>query len=282
MRYVRSNGGAVTSRVSVAGTARYAYDRAGRKTRTVSPVGNMSFAYCPWNGRLAAVTNANGVVTAYAYDLMDRVTNVTWRTRGGNALGGFGYGYDAAGRIVSRRHALGTNRFDRAYAYDGLDRLVSDGDVSYAYDAAGNRTAKRGDVGGDVTYALGAGDRLAAWTGGAYEHDAAGCVTHIVRGEDTWDLTWNWRYQLVSIATNGAFAESYSYDALGRRVSTVNAEGTERHVYDENWQVIADIDGDGNVIRSYEWGAGIDQLLAVRIGSRTYTCLLYTSPSPRD
>ena len=70
-----------------------------------------------------------------------------------------------------------------------------------------------------------------------------------------------------------AFAESYSYDALGRRVSTVNAEGTERHVYDEDWQVIADIDGDGNVIRSYEWGEGIDQLLAVRIGSRTYTAL---------
>ncbi len=273
VRYVRSNGGAVTSRVSVAGTERYAYDRAGRRTRTVSPVGKMSFGYCQWNGRLAAVTNANGVVTAYAYDVMDRVTNVTWMTRGGNALGGFGYGYDAAGRIVSRRHALGTNRFDRAYAYDGLDRLVSDGGVSYAYDAAGNRTAKRGDDGGDVAYALGAGDRLAAWTGGAYEHDAAGCVTHIVRGADTWDLTWNWRYQLVSVATNGAFAESYSYDALGRHVSTVNAEGTERHVYDENWQAIADIDGDGNVIRSYEWGEGMDQLLAVRIGSRTYMAL---------
>ena len=35
----------------------------------------------------------------------------------------------------------------------------------------------------------------------------------------------------------------------------------------------ADIDGGGNVIRSYEWGEGIDQLLAVRIGSRTYTAL---------
>mgnify|MGYP002679644250 FL=1 len=273
VRYVRSDGGAVTARVSVAGMSAYAYDKAGRRVRSVSPVGTYTFGHCPWNGLLAAVTNANGAVTAYAYDVMDRVTNVTWTTQGGAALGGLSYAYDTIGRIVARGHALGTNRFDRAYAYDDLDRLVSDGGVSYAYDAAGNRTAKRGDAGGDVAYALGAGDRLASWTGGAYEHDAAGCVTRIVRGADTWDLTWNGQYQLVSVATNGVFAESYAYDALGRRAATTSAAGTERHVYDESWQVIADIDESGHVIRAYEWGEGIDQLLAVKIGSRTYTAL---------
>ena len=273
VRYVRSDGGAVTARVSVAGTSAYAYDKAGRRVRSVSPAGTLAFGHCPWNGLLAAVTNANGVVTAYAYDVMDRVTNVTWTARDGTALGSFTYAYDAIGRIVAREHALGTNRFDRAYAYDDLDRLVSDDGVSYAYDAAGNRTAKRGDAGGDVAYALGAGDRLASWTGGAYEHDAAGCVTRIVRGADTWDLTWNGQYQLVSVATNGVFAESYAYDALGRRAATTSSAGTERHVYDESWQVIADIDESGHVIRAYEWGEGIDQLLAVKIGSRTYTAL---------
>ena len=98
-------------------------------------------------------------------------------------------------------------------------------------------------------------------------------MTRITRGADTWDLTWNGQYQLVSVSTNGTFAESYSYDALGRRVTTRNAEGTERHVYDDNWQVVADLDASGNVIRSYVWGEGIDKLLAVRIGSRTYTAL---------
>ena len=273
VRYARSDGGAVTACVSVAGTALYAYDKAGRRVRSVSPAGTLAFGHCPWNGLLAAVTNANGIVTAYAYDVMDRVTNVTWSARGGASLGGFSYAYDAIGRIVVREHALGTNRFDRAYAYDGLGRLVSDGGVSYAYDAAGNRTAKRGDAGGDVAYALGAGDRLASWTGGSYDHDAAGCVTRIARGADTWDLTWNGQYQLVSVATNGAFAELYAYDALGRRAATTSAAGTERHVYDESWQVIADVDESGNVIRAYEWGEGIDWLLAVRIGSRTYTAL---------
>jgi YD repeat-containing protein len=53
--------------------------------------------------------------------------------------------------------------------------------VDCAYDAAGNRLAKT-DAGGTVSYTLGAGDRLASWTGGSYSHDTAGCVTHIHLG----------------------------------------------------------------------------------------------------
>ena len=203
---------------------------------------------------------------------MNRVTNIAWRTASGSRLGGFAYRYDALGRIVSRAHDLGGASFDRDYAYDDMDRLASDGGTAYAYDAAGNRMTRTED-GETVTYSLGAGDRLAAWTGGSYEYDGAGCVTRITRGADTWDLTWNGQYQLVSVSTNGAFAESYSYDALGRRVTTRNAEGTERHVYDDSWQVVADLDEGGNVLRSYVWGEGIDRLLAVKIGGRTYTAL---------
>ena len=244
----------------------------GRRVRTDSPAGTVRFGHCPWNGLVAAVTNANGIVTAYEYDIMNRMTNIAWRTASGSRLGGFAYRYDALGRIVSRAHDLGGASFDRDYAYDDMDRLASDGGTAYAYDAAGNRMTRTED-GETVTYSLGAGDRLAAWTGGSYEYDGAGCVTRITRGADTWDLTWNGQYQLVSVSTNGAFAESYSYDALGRRVTTRNAEGTERHVYDDSWQVVADLDEGGNVLRSYVWGEGIDRLLAVKIGGRTYTAL---------
>ena len=57
--------------------------------------------------------------------------------------------------------------------------------------------------------------------------------------------------------------------ALGRRVSTTTLEGTIRHVYD-GVQCIADVDADGDVVVSYTWGAGIDNLLATRIGGETY------------
>ena len=217
----------------------------------------------------------------YAHDIMDRVTNISWRTSNGATLGGFAYEYDAVGRITSRSHALGdpsqpspmSQSSQKTYAYDDLDRLSSDGDVAYTYDAAGNRMTRTED-GDTITYTLGDGDRLASWTGGAYAHDAAGNVTRIERdGKPTLDLTWNSQYQLVSVSTNGVFAEGYAYDALSRRVSTTTLEGTTRHIYDNNWQVIADIDEQGSVIASYVWGEGIDKLLAVTIGGATYYAL---------
>ena len=75
------------------------------------------------------------------------------------------------------------------------------------------------------------------------------------------------------LSTNGAFAEGYTYDALNRRVSTTTLEGTTRHVYDNNWQCIADIDENGSVVTSYVWGEGIDKLLAVTVGGSTYYAL---------
>ena len=170
----------------------------------------------------------------------------------------------------------------RAYAYDDLDRLASDGDVAYTYDAAGNRMT-RTENDETITYTLGVGDRLASYGGaastmpphsGAYFYDTAGNVTRIERdGKPTLDLTWNSQYQLVSVSTNGVFAEGYAYDALSRRVSTTTLEGTTRHVYDDNWQVIADIDENGSVVASYVWGEDIDNLLAVNIGGATYYAL---------
>ena len=276
--YVYSDGGEVTGVVSVAGTTRYALDKASRRTRIESPAGTMRLGYCAWNGNVSAVTNGNGMVTAYAYDVMDRVTNIAWTAANGTSLGGFTYAYDAVGRIVSRGHTLGNSSqpsqlsqsSHTTYAYDALDRLASDGGVAYTYDAAGNRMT-RTENGETVAYALDVGDRLASWTGGSYTYNAAGCVTRIERdGRPALDLTWNGQYQLVSVSTNGVFAESYAYDALGRRVSTTTQEGTVRHVYDDSWQCIADIDENGNVLRSYVWGEGIDKLLAVSIGGNVY------------
>ena len=226
---------------------------------------------------------------ANAHDIMDRVTNISWRTTSGATLGGFAYEYDALGRIVSRGHVLGgpsqsspmSQSSQRTYTYDDFDRLATDGDVAYTYGRGGQPHDARRGRRDDNT--LGVGDRLASYGraastmpphSGAYTHDAAGNVTRIERdGRPTLDLVWNSQYQLVSVSTNGVFAESYTYDALSRRVSTTTLEGTTRHVYDDNWQVVADIDEQGNVIVSYVWGEGIDNLLAVTIGNATYYAL---------
>ncbi len=68
-----------------------------------------------WNGLLSEVTNGSGFVVEYMHDIMDRVTNISWRTTSGAAIGGFQYEYDAAGRIVSRSHPIGVG--DRLASY---------------------------------------------------------------------------------------------------------------------------------------------------------------------
>ena len=128
--YSRRNGGGLSVAASVGGTTSYAFDAAGRRTHIASPAGSFALGHCVWNGKLAAVTNANGFVVEYAYDIMDRVTNISWKTASGATLGGFEYEYGVVGRIVSRSHMLGdpsqpsqmSQSSQKNYAYDDLDR----------------------------------------------------------------------------------------------------------------------------------------------------------------
>ena len=77
-----------------------------------------------------------------SHDIMDRVTNIAWKTIGGTSLGGFAYEYEAVGRIVSRSYAHGdpSQSSQKTYSYDDLARFASDGGVTYTYDAAANAT----------------------------------------------------------------------------------------------------------------------------------------------
>ncbi len=82
--------------------------------------------------------------------------------------------------ITSEMYMLET--FSFAHNGDGLRTSASNsvGLATNSYDAAGNRMTRTED-GETTTYTLGVGDRLASWTGGAYTHSAAGCVTRIER-----------------------------------------------------------------------------------------------------
>ncbi len=96
-----------------------------------------------------------------------------------------------------------------------------------------------------------------------YEYDAAGCLTNL----NVIVLEWDERYRLKRfvVPPSGGSVE-YEYDVLGRRVSRtgIPPEGgttnVEHYVYNGN-QVVADLDGSGSVLRTYVWGAGIDNLL---------------------
>jgi RHS repeat-associated protein len=235
--------------------ASYTHDAAERLTSLQFPVSSFQFQYATHNGLVSCVSNAeSGLRVEYTYDVLDRPASIVWRKPDGSVVRSFGYGYNAAGMItnVARESAAES----AAYGYDGLDRLTSAVSsnlaASYSWDLAGN-PVQRVENGNTTDYTMGVGDRLASWTGGGSLFDAAGCVTSITRGADTLGLAWNGRYQLTEAWTNGAAADRFGYDALGRRAWTAS----------DGPHVIADLDATGGVVRSYVYGPGTDNILAM-------------------
>ncbi len=132
---------------------------------------------------------------------------------------------------------------------------------------ANELTAAIGDEAGNVGYAS-ATVTVSVVTNAAYAYDAAGCVTnvsfHAAGVESRTALAWNSRYEMTTVRTNGVFAEKYQYDAIGRRVSTSNGSTTNWLVYD-GMHVVAETDKNGTLQKSYVYGPGIDNALAMTV-----------------
>ena len=264
--------GQVSDVTSAAGDLTYGYDAAERVSEIAAPSGEFVFTYDAHNGLAGCVSNEqSGISVRYGYSEMDQVTNITWFGPSNEVLRSFGYGYDDARMITNVLRESGQRS---AYAYDSLDRLIAatlyasgggvSNETSLEYDLVDNRTIMA-ENGVTNTYTLGGGNRLASWgTDGesTVAHDAAGNVTNASYGDGrSLALSWNGRYQLTEVRTNGVAAETYQYDALGRRISAVT-DGVTNHFVHDGIHVIAEVDGDGNLLRSYTWGPGIDNLLA--------------------
>ncbi|MDD2231065.1 MAG: RHS repeat-associated core domain-containing protein, partial [Candidatus Cloacimonetes bacterium] len=153
-----------------------------------------------------------------------------------------------------------------SYVFDNLSRLLSeklnsDAAVSYSYDLAGNCLSAGGS---SYTYTHNKLDGVL--------HDSSGNITNMVQNGVTLDLAWNSQGQLTSVSTNGVFAESNTWGPLGNRLSTSNANGVVFHAYN-GAQCIADYTASGDLLASYTWGSGIDNLLAVAVydGNTTNT-----------
>ncbi len=214
----------------------------------------------------AARVSGFGVQVSRSLDAAALPTNTAFGVQ--SSAFGVRRSFDLAERLSAvTGGADGPSAASFALAYDALGRLVSADGVAYAYDAAGNRLSVSSVFSVvNNTYAHNRPDGVL--------HDAAGNVTHYVRAGVAYALAWNTLGQLLSVATNGAFAESYTYGPLGRRVSTTDASGTTYHVYDGD-HCAADTDASGNILRSYTWGLGIDNLLAITVYSAAGTNSYY-------
>ncbi len=120
----------------------------------------------------------------------------------------FAFAYDALGRRTSLTRP---NAVNTSYSYDSLSRLLAilhqgtafSGGTSYAYDPVGNRTARS-----DTTQLVGQNPTVATSN---YSYDSI--------------------YELTQAVLNGTTSETYSYGAVGNRLSSL---GVPSYVYNNS------------------------------------------------
>src|SRR5579883_750901 len=178
-------------------------------------------------------TDPEGGSTTYVYDTLHRLQTLTPPTAFGS--GSFGFSYDALSR---RTQMTRPNNVTTNYAYDNLSRLTSvlhqlagstiDG-AMYTLDNAGNRTAKTDQ-------------RTAVAT--SYGYDNIYQLTGVTQGTNT---TESYTYDPVGNRLSSLGVSPYSVNVSNELSSTPNATYT----YDANGNTTSKTDSTGTT--NYTW-----------------------------
>ncbi|THA36505.1 RHS repeat protein [Streptomyces sp. A1277] len=279
----------------------YAYDRAGRLTRATAPDSEliyqydragrvktemvdgriMAYAYDALGRRSRRIT-PTGQVTSYGYDDANRLIHLTtgsqriafdYDANGREQKRAYGEmltltpSFDEAGRLCAEHfsnaartlinrtynyrpdgHLLcleDTTRGARAFELDAAGQVTAvtaaDWKEAYAYDSAGNQTAASWPASPDGA-AIGPrvyeGTTIARAGNTRYEHDTLGRITlrqrtRLSRKPDTWRYTWDTEDRLTEVITPDGTLWRYAYDALGRRTRKQRLGADRRTVLEE-------------------------------------------------
>ncbi|MGB7602187.1 MAG: hypothetical protein WBM24_17910 [Candidatus Sulfotelmatobacter sp.] len=174
-----------------------------------------------------SLTAPDGSISTYGYDTLNRLNGLanSW-------AGSFGFSYDALSRRtqLTRPNGVNTN-----YSYDSVSHLLSvlhqaglntlDG-ASYTYDFAGNRTSKTNYLNGITSN---------------YAYDTLYELTQVTQGAGT---TESYSYDAVGNRLSSSGVPSYSYDPSNELTS--NSSGS--YTYVANGNTLSDAQG-----RSFTW-----------------------------
>ena len=260
------------------GTTDHHYDGAGRLVQVEHPGGRLvGYAYDAAGNR-TGVTYPTGASVAYAYDAQNRMTEV-------HEMGMISarYRYDAFSRRSEVFHGWGGTTTSYSYQQDGdLAKLrhvaPSAGwavDFDYSYDAAHNR------IGTQVSdpafeYEL-VRDVSAAYT--TNELNQYTSVASVAQGFDpngnlASDGTNHYLHdqegRLIRVTTPTWEYVDYGYDALGRRTQRSFRDETTYTVYD-GLRPLVEYDAAGTALRTYIYGAGLDEAVGFWTGGERYS-----------
>ena len=268
----------------------YEYDAKGNMT-TVSDSLNNSKVMARYtydsNDNLSSVTYGNGTSTSYTYNKGNMIEKVINNNADNTQMSIYSYDYYLDGN-VSQQNRNGVKCY---YDYDEFSRIIDEDygreEIDYYYDAAGNRTLKKicddnGDT--DVNYTYDLNNRLLEESTNYYSKNEIdvtkyvydnngnqikkiGYITKGVNGSPSQDLVsenelnntyeiykYNEFNEMTSFESNKESKWEYAYLPNGLRYRKNNASNFDRYVWDRNGNIIAEMNGEGNLTSKYVRG----------------------------
>jgi RHS repeat-associated protein len=242
--------------------------RTWQGTGMVDPV-RVDFAYnalgnCSMVDRFADIGSGLNQVgsSTFVYDPLSRLTDLTHDAINGGSVtvADYDYAYNAAGLLTSEGHHGQT--FD--YSYDASGQLTGSirslfSNEIFTYNANGNP---------NVGYVVGANNRIMSDSDYGYGYDAEGNIiskTETSTGVVT-SFAYDHRNRLTLIEKRDAgdlllSTISYTYDGLDRRITT-NADGQMVSMVYDGENVWADFNAAANLETRYMFGDELDALIA--------------------
>jgi RHS repeat-associated protein len=175
-------------------------------------------------GQLSSATASEGgftIAQGYGYDTNGRLNNLTQTASGVSRS--IGFGYDAAGGLTNLSYPSGMS-VGYQYNGDGQVTAIKSGGTtlaSYSYDTGGRLVSRT--LGNGVTT--------------SYAYDGANQVTNIT----------------VNNGATNLWAESYTYNEGGRRISTTRSNSSDSYQYDDTYQLTGANYGTGSNASSAFW-----------------------------
>ena len=222
-------------------TIEYEYDAEGNLTKKTWPNGRtFTLAYDAKGNVTNATDSVTGAVTM-EYDAKERLTRIVYPKNRG-----FTYKYDSAGRMTERASLDGIKQ---CYSYDSLGRLlkVTDGANAYltnTYDpTTGWRTTQTYGNGTVVSnaydilgrtvgiYHLKGKTRIAFFE---YAYDVDGKCISQTTAEGKESYTYDADGQLTGVTYPDGTSETFTYDAVGNRISKTGGSPVQNETYTVN------------------------------------------------
>lgn len=232
-------------------TTTYAYDGNNRIPSKVTDATGAITTTEVASGLVDALTDADGVRTAYGYDAARNLVSIT------DALGGVErLDYDGAGRPTSVTEPSGATA---RTSYDALGRPLSETDgtgatTSYSYDPSGMLVSDTDPTGAKNVYVYDAGGNLVEAQNGngaatTYTYDANGELTSVTEpGGATTRYQYGPLARLEAVTDPTGAVTRFGYDAGGNLLATTEADGAvSKTAYDLKGRVVSETDPLGNV-----------------------------------